>query len=128
MVQSTVSRTTSPQRLGAVVPNDIEAMAYGLLGQPADIRAELDRIQSHLHAMYQMEPDMAMRVLSAYSTRLTEISRLLFRVEITDRQYTKIRTMDCIPLLDECDRQFKLHSRMLEARAQDLSLEGVLRR
>lgn len=126
-VQGSVQRTTSPSRLGVVVPADLEQMAYGLLGTPADVREELDRIQSHLHYVYGMEPDMAMRVLSAYSSRLTEIARLLFRIEITDRAYTKLRTMDCLPLLEEIDRQFKMHSRMLEARAQDLSLEGVRR-
>lgn len=126
-VQGTVSRNASPQRVGVVVPSDLEQMAYGLLGDPQDVRDELDRIQSHIHALYGMEPDMAMRVMAAYSSRLTEIARLLFRIEITDRRYTKLRTMDCLPLLDECDRQFKLHSRMLEARAQDLSLEGIRR-
>lgn len=126
-VQGTVARTTSPARLGVVVPSDLEAMSYGLLGTPDDIRAELDRIQSHLHTLYAMEPDMAFRVVAAYSSRLTEIARLLFRIEITDRHYTRIRTMDVLPLLEECDRQYKLHSRMLEARAQDLALEGVRR-
>ena len=127
MVAGTVGRNASPLKAGLVVPSDIEAMAYGLLGSPAAVREELDRIQSHVHALYSMEPDMAMRVISAYSSRLTEMARLLFRVEITDRQWIKIRTMDVLPLLEECDRQFKLHSRMLEARAQDLSLEGVRR-
>lgn len=126
-VTGSVQRTASPTRLGLTVPSDLEQMAYGLLGTPQDVRAELDRIQSHLHVLYGMEPDMAMRVLSAYSSRLTEIARLLFRIEITDRSYTKLRTMDALPLLEECDRQFKLHSRMLEARAQDLAMEGVHR-
>lgn len=126
-VSGTVQRNASPAALQLVVPSDLEQMAYGLLGTPADVRSELDRIQSHVHQLYAMEPDMAMRVLSAYSSRLTEIARLLFRIEITDRQYTKLRTMDCLPLLEECDRQFKLHSRMLEARAQDLSMEGIRR-
>lgn len=127
MVQSTVVRTTVPSKVGVVVPSDLEQMSYGLLGTPADVRSELDRIQSHLHALYAMEPDMAMRVLSAYSSRLTEIARLLFRIEITDRQYARLRTMDCVPLIEEVDRQFKQHSRMLEARAQDLSMEGIRR-
>jgi len=124
-VQGSVQRTTSPAKLSVVAPSDLEAMSYGLLGTPSDVRAELDRIQSHLHHVYAMEPDMAMRVLSAYSSRLTEVARLLFRIEITDRTYTKLRTMDCLPLIDEIDRQFKLHSRMLEARAQDLAMEGI---
>lgn len=127
MVQSTVTRTASPALVGLVVPSDLEAMAYGLLGTPQDVRAEADRIQSHLHALYQMEPDMAMRVLSAYSSRLTEMARLLFRLEVSDRAYARLRTMDVAPLLEEIDRQFKLHSRMLEARAQDMSMEGIRR-
>ena len=126
-VSGTVGRQTSPTRLQTVVPSDIEHMAYGLLGSPQDIRDELDRIQGHVNLLYTMEPDLAMRVISAYSTRLTEIARLLFRVEVIDRQWIKIRTMDCLPLLEELDRQFKLHSRMLEARAQDLSMEGIRR-
>lgn len=127
MPSGTISRTAQPAKVGLVVPSDLEAMAYGLLGTPEDVREEADRIQSHLHALYQMEPDMAMRVLSAYSSRLTEMGRLLFRLEVSDRTYARLRTMDVSPLLEEIDRQFKLHSRMLEARAQDLSMEGVRR-
>lgn len=124
MVQATVQRNA---RVGLAVPSDIEQMAYGLLGSRSDVMNELDRIQQHMHLLYQMEPDMACRVIAAYSSRLTELARLLFRVEITDRQWARVRTMDVVPLIEECDRQFKLHSRMLEARAQDLALEGVRR-
>lgn len=126
-VTGTVQRVASPTRIASAIPSDIEAMAYGLLGTPDEVRAELDRIQSHVNDLYKMEPDMALRVIAAYSARVTEIMRLLFRVEIHDRTYVRLRTMDGQPLLEELSLQFKIHSRMLEARAQDIALEGVRR-
>jgi hypothetical protein len=47
----------------------------------------------------------------------------LHRIEGSKREWTRIRTMQVIPLLAECDRQFKLASRLLEVRRQDIQLE-----
>lgn len=130
MVQKEVGRSARPGSVTSIVPDELireTEMAYGLVGSPDDVRDELDRMQMALHRLYTLEPDFAMRHLIAFSTRLTELERLLFRLEIRDRQYTKLRTMDVQPLLAEIDRQFKIHSRLLEARAQDLALEGIRR-
>lgn len=130
MVERAVQRAPGPGSVTAMMPRELideVEMAYGLVGTPDEVRTELDRIQSVLHRLYTMEPDLAMRHLNAFSTRLTELFRLLFRLEIRDRTYTKIRTMDVVPLLEEVDRQFKNHSRLLEARRQDMALEGIYR-
>lgn len=111
----------------ASMDTDLVTLAYGVIGSPSDVRAELDRINQHLGSFYKMEPDMAMRGIAAYTPRVTEIVRWLFRVEGNDRAYARIRTMDAQPLLDELDRQHKIHSRLLEARGQDLAVEGIRR-
>ena len=51
----------------------------------------------------------------------------LQRVEGYDRQYKSLRTQQVQRLHDELERQFKIHSRMLEVRRQDLSLMGGIR-
>lgn len=123
-----VGRSSHAGSVSTIVPDEVireTEMAYGLVGEPDEVRAELDRVQTSLHRLYMMEPDFAMRHLIAFSSRLTELERMLFRLEIRDRSYTKIRTMDVQPLLAEIDRQFKVHSRLLEARRQDMALEGI---
>lgn len=108
-------------------PTDLVQLAYGMLGSPDEVRAELDRINADMARFFAMEPDLALRAIAAYTPRVTEICRHLFRVEIRDHTWVKIRTMDAVPLLDELERQLKIHSRLLEQRAQDLAAEGIRR-
>lgn len=130
MVSKEVERSVTPGTVTSLIPrgalNEIK-MARGLLGTPDEVRAECDRVQAGLDMLYEMEPDQAMRFLNGISSRLTELERLLFRVENYERSYTRLRTMDVEPLLKEVDRQHKSHSRLLEARAQDLAIEGIRR-
>lgn len=123
-----VGTVTRDPRLGAVaaeLPDELIAdaqLAITMLGTPQEVRDECDRINTAIHIFWQQEPDWVMRALAALSSRLTELIRMLYRAEVRDRQYLKIRTMDVSPLLDECDRQFKNASRLLEQRRQDLDL------
>ena len=92
------------------------------LGTRAEIEAELDVVAVAIRACYGKQPDQAMREIAAFSARLTELAVLLHRVESQDRQYTRIRTQQVERLLTECDRQFRIASRLVEVMRQDLEL------
>ena len=96
----------------------------GKLGSRADIEAELDVMALAMRAFHRKQPDEAMREISAYSARLTELAILLHRCEALDRQYTRIRTQQVERLIAEADRQFKLASRLVEVSRQDIALLG----
>jgi hypothetical protein len=69
-----------------------------------------------------MEPDQIMVTLAGISARVIEIRANLVRRE--DRISQKLRTMEVEPLVDECDRQFKLWSRIQSIRELDWKMSG----
>jgi hypothetical protein len=107
---------------GVEPPIDVALDAVSALGTRAEIEAELDRMVSEVKEFYGYEPDQVMRICSAFSARLTELSMHLHRVEGRFREYKQVRTMQVQPLLAELDRQFRLASRSVEMRRQDLEL------
>lgn len=86
------------------------------------MQSELDQILTEIGKFWSMEPDQVMRLVAAFSARCTELWVHLHRVEGRDRTYKQIRTMQVAPILEELDRQFRLASRQLEVRRQDLEL------
>jgi hypothetical protein len=70
-----------------------------------------------------MEPDQVMHRSSALTARAAELLIQLHRAE-GKREWSRIRTMQIQPLLAELDRQFKIASRLLEVRKQDLFESG----
>lgn len=105
---------------GAQPPLHVVQNAVQVLGSRDQIEAEIDEIVGSVRDFWQMEPDEVMRQISAYSARCTELTVLLHRAEAMHRQYKQIRTMQVTPLLAELERQFKLASRLIEVRRQDL--------
>jgi hypothetical protein len=87
----------------------------------ATVLAEIQRIQAAIRTWHAKEPDQVMREASAYSARLTELRGELMEAQARDRQYTRLATQVNYTV-DEIDRQYKLHSRMVELRRQDLEL------
>lgn len=83
---------------------------------------EIDAMLAAVRGMWMCEPDVVMRDVAAYSARTTELEVHLHRVESKRREYKQIRTLQCGPLLEELDRQFKIASRLVEIRRQDLDL------
>jgi len=86
------------------------------------IEDELDLMLQTIRGFWNSEPDQVMREVSAMSARLTELWVHLHRIESRDRTYKQIRTMQVNPMLEELDRQFRLASRTVEIRRQDLEL------
>lgn len=104
----------------ASVPETAALAAAGTLGSRPQIEAELDGILLVIRDFHAMEPDHVMTHVAAMTARLTELEVLLHRVEVRDRTYKQIRTMQVQKILDELERQFKIASRLVEVRRQDL--------
>lgn len=104
----------------AATPEPAALAAAGQLGSRAQIESELDSILLIVREFYASEPDQVMQDVAAITARLTELEVLLHRVEARDRQFKQIRTMQVQKILDECDRQFKIASRLVEVRRQDM--------
>lgn len=94
--------------------------AAGELGNRAQIEAELDAMLAEMREFWRQQPDQVMQTCAGFTARLTELEVLLHRVEVRDRQYKQIRTLQVQKMLDECERQFKIASRLVEVRRQDL--------
>ena len=103
------------------VPEAAMELAAGALESREAVEAEIDVMLAAVREFWQQEPDQVMRTISAMSARCTELTVHLHRVE-GQRQWRQVRTQQVERLLTEFDRQFKLHSRMVELRRQDLEL------
>jgi hypothetical protein len=101
---------------------EVAALLSGPLGPREEVEEELDGILVAVRTFWMKEPDQVMREISAYSARLTELAVQLARVEYRQREYTKLRTMQVERLLAELERQYKIASRSVEVRRQDLEL------
>lgn len=121
-VMSTDVVNLSDRRLLVVVDPMGSLNAPGYLGTRDEIERELDIIAAAIRAFARKQPDQIMREVAAYSARLTELAVLLHRVEGSNRQYTRVRTQQVERFLSECDRQFKIASRLVEVMRQDLEL------
>lgn len=106
----------------ASVPEGAALAAAGTLGSREQIEAELDGIMIVIRDFWTMEPDHVMSHCAAMTARLTELEVLLHRVEVRDRQFKQIRTMQVQKILGEVERQFKIASRMVEVRRQDMEV------
>lgn len=119
-VPSAALSLVPPATAGLAMPG----MAYlsNGLGTRDDIERELDGVALAIRSFGLKQPDQVLRESSAYSARLTELCVLLARHESADRQYLRVRTQQVEKYLQELDRQYKLHSRLVEIQRQDLEL------
>lgn len=104
----------------ASVPEVAALAAAGTLGSRDQIEGELDGILLVIRDFWRMEPDQVMGHCASMTARLTELEVLLHRVEVRDRHYKQIRTMQVQKIVDELERQFKIASRLVEVRRQDM--------
>ena len=101
-------------------PESAVRASQAALGSRAEVEAELDAMLAMVREFWQQEPDMVMRQIAGLSARCTELWVHLHRIEGRDRTYKQIRTLQCTPLLEELDRQFRIASRQVEIRRQDI--------
>lgn len=102
-----------------LVPEVAEQLSWGALISRQHVEDEIDLALRAVRGFWEMEPDQVMQMASALSARATELAIHLHRLE-GKREWRQIRTMQVERLLAELDRQFKIASRMLEVRRQDI--------
>ncbi len=104
-----------------LIPDVAVRLSWGALQSREAVEAEIDIMLTSLRGFWQREPDQRMKMITAMSARCTEMSVHLHRLE-GRREWKQIRTMQVTKLLEELDRQFKIASREIEVRRQDIEL------
>ena len=102
-----------------LVPEVAEQLAWGALVSREHVENEIDLMLRALRGFWDMQPDQVMQMSSAMSARCTELAVHLHRLE-GKREWRQVRTQQVERLLLELDRQFKIASRLVEIRRQDL--------
>ena len=102
-----------------LVPEVAEQFAWGALVSRQHVEDEIDLMLRALRGFWDMQPDQVMQMASAMSARCTELAIHLHRLE-GKREWRQIRTQQVERLLSELDRQFRVASRLIEVRRQDL--------
>lgn len=119
MAQLVVQGTGEAGFLDQLVPEIAQDLSWGVLQSREAVEDEIDLMLTTVRTFWELEPDQVMRLSSAMSARCTEMSIHLHRLE-GRREWRQIRTMQVERLLAELDRQFKLASRLVEIRRQDI--------
>lgn len=83
---------------------------------------ELDAYYEVMQLLNKMDPSEVMQKLSSFSARASEMRSQLVRVD--SRRSNAFRTREVDPFLLECDRQFKVHSRLQSFREFDWKMAG----
>jgi hypothetical protein len=118
-VQVEVEGTRDAGYVDDLVPEVAAEMAWGALVSKQVVEDEIDMMLRAVRGFWEYEPDQVFRMSMAMSARLTEMATHLHRLE-GRREWKQVRTMQVERLLAELDRQFKLASRLVEMRRQDL--------
>lgn len=85
-------------------------------------RAELDSYYMSMLEFNELEPDDIFRNLSAWTARVSFIRGQIVRSE--SKVWAAFRTKEIDFFLQECDRQFKLWSRVFSVSSLDWQLAG----
>lgn len=118
----TLSGDSDSGYLPDLVPEVVAHLAMGELKSREAVEEELDLMMRTVRSFWEMEPDQVMRTISALSARATELTVHLHRLDTKFREWKQVRTMQVDKILLELDRQFKIASRMLEVRRQDIEM------
>lgn len=87
-----------------------------------DWRCELDGYYLVMQTFCALDPHSVFMRLSAFSARVSEMRSQLARDD--SRRALALRTREVEPFLDECDRQFKFHSRALTITELEFKISG----
>jgi len=116
-----VAGTQEVGHISDLVPDVVAELSWGALVDRETVENEIDTMLRTVRSFWEMEPDQRMRLITAMSARCTEMAIHLHRLE-RHREWRQIRTMQVERLLTELDRQFKIASREVEVRRQDLEM------
>lgn len=120
-MQVQVEGTTESGYVDDLVPDAAARLSWGALKSREAVEDEIDAMLTYLRDFWQKEPDERMKFITAMSARCTELSVHLHRLE-GRREWRQIRTMQVDRVLAELDRQFRIASREVEVRRQDLDM------
>lgn len=84
------------------------------------IRNEIDGYYKEMIGFPQMEADEIFMRLSAYTARMSFIRSSIMRTD--NRLLVGLRTKEIDPFISECDRQFKIWSRVFSVQTTDWNL------
>lgn len=84
------------------------------------LREEMDGYLEEMGGFHYMTPDEVFRLLSAWTARATELRIQLNRSD--NQRANSFRTKEIEPFLEECERQFKFHSRIQATHEMDLKM------
>lgn len=120
-MEFTVEGTQEVGFVSDLTPELAQELAWGALVSRQAVEDEIDTCLRAIRGFWEMEPDQVMRMCSALSSRSTELAVHLHRLE-SKREWRQVRTMQVDKMLQELDRQFKIASRLLEVRRQDIEV------
>lgn len=92
------------------------------VGTPSALLLELAGIKAAIRTWHDKQPDEVLREASAYSARLTEVWTELRLLEVHERTFLQLRTMQVTPVLEEIDRQMKFALARISMLRQDLDM------
>lgn len=116
-----VTGTTEAGYVDDLIPDTAQQLSWGALVSRQAVEDEVDLMLTAIRQFWSQEPDQRMRSITAMSARCTELCVHLHRLE-GRREWRQVRTQQVERLLTELDRQFKIASREIEVRRQDLEL------
>ncbi len=120
-MQFEVEGTQDAGYVSGLVPEVAAELAWGALGSRKAVEDEIDLLLRTVRSFWQFEPDAVAKLIQAMSARCTELCVHLHRLE-GRREWKQVRTQQVERLLAELDRQWKLASRLIEVRRQDIEL------
>jgi cytosine/adenosine deaminase-related metal-dependent hydrolase len=120
-VKFSVEGTADTGYVSDLIPDVAAKLAWGALVSKEAVEEEIDVMLTSVRGFWQMEPDQRMRLITAMSARCTELCVHLHRLE-GRREWRQVRTQQVERLLAELDRQFRIASREIEVRRQDIEL------
>lgn len=84
------------------------------------LREEMDGYLEQMKQFHHMPVDEVFRLLSGWTARATELRIQLNRSD--NQRASSFRTKEIEPFLEECERQFKFHSRIQATHELDLKM------
>lgn len=120
-MQFEVHGSAEAGHVDGLVPAIAAELAWGALVSKEAVEDEIDLMLRAVRSFWEYEPDAVAKLIQAMSARCTELCVHLHRLE-GRREWRQVRTQQVERLLAELDRQWKLASRLIEVRRQDLEL------
>lgn len=83
-------------------------------------RRELDGYYKEMVSFSEVEPDEIFRSLSAWTARASYMRSQIVRID--SKAWVKFRTQEIDPFISECDRQFRVWSRVFAVQSLDWNM------